>query len=244
MNILALPPRQRAIAVVAGLLALILLLPAGSLLATHYGFSGLLILAAALTVSVGRSIKVARSSGQIVVNARAARAVASERSRRLLRRRDDLHRIANSDSLDARLGNRRRFEMDAKDLGRGDLLVLGDIAGLKVVNDTIGHVAGDVLLVAVSQALQTVARDGGYAYRFTGGDEYALILRDFPHARVKAVLTEIEAEVAAAVAAEPILDGARTWLRVGYAHGDDGLDLRARADAMLTACWQQEHAGV
>ena len=242
MNILALSRRQQVVTVATGLLALIVLLTAANLLGARYGLPGLLLLAIGLAVSISRSISVARSSSQIVANARTARASASERGRRLLSRRNDLHRIANSDSLDARLGNRRRFEADVKDLGPGDLLVLGDIAGLKMVNDHIGHAAGDVLLVAVSRALQTVARERGYAYRFTGGDEYALILRDFPRDRVKAVLGEIDAEVAAAVAVEPILDGARTWLRVGYAHGDDGLDLRARADAMLTACWQQEHA--
>ncbi|MBI4570321.1 MAG: PAS domain S-box protein, partial [Chloroflexi bacterium] len=49
-----------------------------------------------------------------------------------------------------------------------------DVDGLKAVNDTYGHQAGDAVLLAVAQAL---ARDGALVGRY-GGDEFVAVLRD------------------------------------------------------------------
>ncbi|GAA0501854.1 bifunctional diguanylate cyclase/phosphohydrolase [Deinococcus depolymerans] len=89
-----------------------------------------------------------------------------------------MERMALTDSLTG-LNNRRALEQDLEQrtapLGHTPFTVLSlDIDGLKILNDTRGHSAGDALLNAVAAAL-TPAFDGcGQAYRI-GGDEFAVI---------------------------------------------------------------------
>ena len=54
-------------------------------------------------------------------------------------------------------------------------LVMLDLDGLKDVNDTVGHQAGDARLRALADAIRGVQRAGDTAYR-TGGDEFAMLL--------------------------------------------------------------------
>jgi diguanylate cyclase (GGDEF)-like protein/PAS domain S-box-containing protein len=73
------------------------------------------------------------------------------------------------DQLTAALTGSRR--------GDGRVAVLYcDLDRFKVINDTLGHPAGDQLLVAVAQRLQRVAREQDTVGRF-GGDEFVLIGR-------------------------------------------------------------------
>ena len=56
-----------------------------------------------------------------------------------------------------------------------------DLDGFKPVNDSLGHEAGDLLLMKAARRIQQVLRGNDTAARL-GGDEFAIICRDAPRA--------------------------------------------------------------
>ena len=56
-------------------------------------------------------------------------------------------------------------------------LVIIDVDGLKAINDTFGHRAGDDLLISFSRIVRERVRGSDFLFR-VGGDEFALILAD------------------------------------------------------------------
>ncbi len=77
------------------------------------------------------------------------------------------------------LYNRTYFEEEIKRLDtRRQLpisIVIGDVNGLKMINDVFGHDKGDELLVKISKILKTCFRDDDIISRW-GGDEFITIL--------------------------------------------------------------------
>jgi diguanylate cyclase (GGDEF)-like protein len=59
------------------------------------------------------------------------------------------------------------------------VLVMFDLNGFKVYNDTFGHMAGDVLLTHLGRRLADAVSAHGEAYRL-GGDEFCVLLRTTP----------------------------------------------------------------
>lgn len=104
---------------------------------------------------------------------------------------DRLESMAMTDPLTG-LGNRRALGKRLEELfslasRRGeDLACLSiDVDGLKRVNDTLGHDAGDDLLRAAGEVLTSACRRGDFAAR-TGGDEFVVVL---PHATSTTAVT-------------------------------------------------------
>lgn len=100
---------------------------------------------------------------------------------RLQRRLDAAESAALSDPMTG-LGNRRAFERAvhqeearcARFGHRAGIMVL-DLDGLKDVNDTWGHAAGDELLRRAGETIRMTLRSADQAFRI-GGDEFALVL--------------------------------------------------------------------
>ena len=78
------------------------------------------------------------------------------------------------------LNNRLSFDEKLVDLDlkgeRGICIIVGDVNGLKMVNDAFGHRYGDQLLVAISEILNTIFDDEDFITRLSG-DEFAIITR-------------------------------------------------------------------
>lgn len=91
-----------------------------------------------------------------------------------------LRRVSFHDQLTG-LYNRFFFEYEMERLkkeGKGPLAVLVcDVDGLKLVNDTLGHAAGDDLLRAAAWVLRRSLREQDLLFRI-GGDEFVAFLPD------------------------------------------------------------------
>lgn len=76
------------------------------------------------------------------------------------------------------LPNRLKFQLDLEEEINKDTMftiMYVDLHGLKPVNDTYGHQAGDMVLIKVTSRLSGVLDSMGLLYRI-GGDEFAVVL--------------------------------------------------------------------
>ena len=96
---------------------------------------------------------------------------------------DRLAHLADHDVLTG-LANRRRFENElqrhldrCRRLGPVGALLLLDLDNFKQVNDSLGHNAGDQLLVTIAGLLRRSIRNTDIVARL-GGDEFAILLPD------------------------------------------------------------------
>jgi diguanylate cyclase (GGDEF)-like protein len=150
-----------------------------------------------------------------------------------------LAHLASHDPLTG-LANRTAFtdRLVAALADRPAAVVLVDLDGFKQVNDTLGHHAGDLMLVAVADRLRRGVREGDTPARL-GGDEFAMLLPGADAAAAGAVVERF-----LAILGEPVdIEGQRLRPRasVGAAVGDHdpGALLRA-ADA---AMYRVKHGG-
>ena len=98
-------------------------------------------------------------------------------SREELQRRalhDELTGLANRTLLEDRLQQALRRTDRSRTMAA---IMFADIDQFKSVNDTLGHTAGDELLVQLAERLQLLTRDHDTVARF-GGDEFVMLCED------------------------------------------------------------------
>ncbi|GIF18006.1 diguanylate cyclase (GGDEF)-like protein/PAS domain S-box-containing protein [Actinoplanes tereljensis] len=113
-----------------------------------------------------------------------------------------LHRQAFTDSLTG-MPNRAKFRQtleEAVESGGPEpvTVLLLDLDDFKLVNDNLGHSAGDELLSTIAERLRSVVRPADMLARL-GGDEFAILLRDLDPTDASGL-----AERLLAIAREPI----------------------------------------
>ena len=147
----------------------------------------------------------------------------------LLRHVQDL---AERDALTG-AANRRTFQLhlervldgrELRDRSTITAVLFIDLDDFKVVNDTLGHAAGDALLQAVTERLADSVRDGDLVARL-GGDEFAILTSDAPDLKRSLAMAERLTQE----------------LRAPYLLGDDHVTVTASI-GIATARDMTEHA--
>ena len=107
-------------------------------------------------------------------------------------------------------------------------VVFLDLDNFKMINDSLGHAAGDAVLLTVAERLRTCVRTGDTLARF-GGDEFAILLEDLQD---RGDAAEVAERIITALSAPVLVHGTEvvTGTSIGIAAGTAG---QAEADTLL-----------
>lgn len=158
-----------------------------------------------------------------------AEAEATAAKMQVLASHDTLTGLANRGAFAGKIETR----LARADKPRGTLILL-DLDHFKLINDTLGHRAGDGVLIEVATRLRSILGDGLEAARL-GGDEFAILVGDERPAE------EVARDILDAIA-EPLMMEERSTsisASIGIAafpkDGETAEDLMLRADLALYA---------
>ena len=112
-----------------------------------------------------------------------------------------------------------------------------DLDGFKLVNDSLGHVVGDILLVQVAERLNSRIRKSDTLARI-GGDEFTVILsrieeRDDAQTVARSILEALERPFN--IEGQEITIGASIGISIFPDHANDEMDLLQQADSAMYA---------
>lgn len=154
---------------------------------------------------------------------------------RMMQRVADLERLADRDTLTP-LVNRRAFlrelERTAAHVGRHGstaALALIDLDGLKAINDSLGHAAGDAAILQVGEVLTEQTRRTDLVGRL-GGDEFVVLFvqSDVDQARAKML------DMQAALARRPLRFG-QAVVPLDFSFGVQAVVPEMSAEALIEA---------
>ena len=150
------------------------------------------------------------------------------------RAQQELHDLAFHDRLTG-LPNRALFLQRLAQMTRSPreqdsaAILFVDLDNFKIVNDTLGHTAGDRLLVEVASRLQRCVRRGDTVARF-GGDEFTILVKETAEAALA-----LADRLAEALRAPIILEGRELYITasVGVAPCSTGRDRAEDPETLL-----------
>jgi diguanylate cyclase (GGDEF)-like protein len=151
-------------------------------------------------------------------------------------------KVATTDELTGAWTRKFGLEQVERELERATrthaklLLAFIDVEGLKAVNDTLGHQAGDALLQRVGETLRANVRTYDVIVRY-GGDEFLCAMPNIGASEARARFEKIVAELRAVDAEHAIAFG------LAEAEAGEALtNLVARADAALLSARRPQSA--
>lgn len=178
------------------------------------------------------------NDGDVVKKLQEELKAARQQIERLQAQNKELKRLAITDELTGLYNRRYFYEKLGQEVIRNKRqshplsLILFDVDGLKIYNDTYGHSGGDAVLRSVSFSLSKSIRenvDSGYRY---GGDEFAAII---PEAKTDQAV-EIAKRIIDNLPKTKFQDVTLSFGVAGLTTDIDGKTLFERADkAMYTA---------
>jgi diguanylate cyclase (GGDEF)-like protein len=133
-----------------------------------------------------------------------------------------LRELVERDYL-TKLYNRGKFEFFLhKYMGEGvdNLAIISiDVNGLKFINDTLGHLAGDETIINAAKIITVVFEDYGHIARI-GGDEFGIILESISEKQLERLFINLNQQVELYNAKERNCD---LSLAYGYSHHLNGV---------------------
>lgn len=114
----------------------------------------------------------------------------------LVRKNKELKKKAYIDQHTG-LPNKSRCEeifMDMENLTQSTVVAVFDLNGLKQVNDTLGHIAGDTLIMNFANILRTSMPEKYFIGRY-GGDEFVAVLRGADEQEMEEIIGQIQDSV-------------------------------------------------
>ncbi len=132
---------------------------------------------------------------------------------------DSLTKLPNRNLFFDRLHHALERSKNSK---KRSAVMLIDLDNFKYVNDTLGHFAGDKLLINVARRITECVGEGNTVSRL-GGDEFIVLLEDFPHAEE---LAKIAQEIVEKVGRPQNLMGEQVFVgaSIGIAVSPDDTD--------------------
>jgi diguanylate cyclase (GGDEF)-like protein/PAS domain S-box-containing protein len=146
---------------------------------------------------------------------------------------DPLTGLSNRSVFVEKLG--RRLEELKQRRGERFAALYVDLDRFKIVNDSLGHLVGDALLIAVSRRLESCLRQGDELARL-GGDEFAILLNELgDEQQANAIAFRIQHALSApfSIGGKEVFTSASIGIAFGRAQYDNPEEIMRDADTAM-----------